>query len=284
MNEVNNAGKAGDIREKLDQLAAKKKQGTKTQIMEAYQAYNEGKAGAMEKLMGLVRDFAYKKVYRLEIDFCDYGTAETADDWAQNICLDVMMGLQQERTPEMFYAWVNKLTFNHKMDATGYIMEHKDAHAKLTVDVADEDGGEVEEIDNPEIYGDGEKYKASRRYTRNVERIRKIKEHHSGSKSAKPAIPVKEKGVSRTIRTMHMVYTNLEGADLGICQLMSEHPNWSYARIGENLKGKLSATAVKKRVSRLRVMLQNKARAMQQGREQRLRQIDEQHRKRVVAA
>ena len=62
--------------------------------MTCYEAYTRKEPGSSDRLMLAVREFASTKVYHLESDFKDFGSTETADDWAQDVSLKVWRQLE----------------------------------------------------------------------------------------------------------------------------------------------------------------------------------------------
>jgi RNA polymerase sigma factor (sigma-70 family) len=124
---------------------------TKQGLMSAYEAYTRKEPGSLDLLLDLVRKFAYTKAYHLEYDFKKFGSAETADDWAQDITIKVWQGLEKfEGSSELFYSWVHKIAFNKATDAFNSLSEGKRSKVGLSVKVEDDEG--LHEIDNPEIY------------------------------------------------------------------------------------------------------------------------------------
>lgn len=133
--------------------AGKVRTQTRKNIMAAYEAYTRREPGSKEQLFKLVRDFAYLKVYHLEYDFRHLGTAETADDWAQKVALDIWIGIDKfEGSPELFYSWVHKSAYNRAKLAFKYLDHESKTKVSLTVDHLDEESGEESQEDNPEIY------------------------------------------------------------------------------------------------------------------------------------
>jgi RNA polymerase sigma factor (sigma-70 family) len=143
----------------VDQIAGSnksaglKREGMKKKLMAAHVSYKNGEAGSADHLLGLVRQFAYLKVYHLEFDFKGFGSVETADDWAQEIVIKVWRGLdERERSSESFYAWVHKIAFNQATDAFNELHDARQEKVSLTVPVTLDGSDENEEEENPEIY------------------------------------------------------------------------------------------------------------------------------------
>lgn len=65
-----------------------------------------------------VLEFARKKLYPLEYEFKTVGTAQTVDDFAQEVAIEVWRGLERrKRTTANFYAWLNRICFTTAKDA-----------------------------------------------------------------------------------------------------------------------------------------------------------------------
>lgn len=146
----------GDVEPILEtnKEAAAKKSRIKQGIISAYEAYSRREPGSMDALMEKVREFAYMKVYHLEYDFRTFGSAETADDWAQEITLKVWLALEQgnfKGTGASFYAWVHKIAFNQATDAFKSLEKDKKKFTTITVTKKGDDEEDYED-DNPEIY------------------------------------------------------------------------------------------------------------------------------------
>lgn len=126
---------------------------TKEKLMTAYEGYQRREPGSADRLMEQVRKFAYTKVYHLEHDFENFGSSQTADDWAQNVSLAVWKGLDKfQGTPALFYSWVHKICFNEATDAFNIVKEESLTKVALFVKSLDEDSDEKQEEINPEIY------------------------------------------------------------------------------------------------------------------------------------
>jgi hypothetical protein len=129
----------------------------KTKIIAAYDSYIHGERGSMDRLLKLVSEFALMKLIHLEHepDFKQFGSAETADDWAQEVSIKVWQQLlkNKKRTGEAFYAFVHKIAFRMATDAFNQLLEEKAVKVCLFVrsDEEDQDGDKYEE-ENPEIH------------------------------------------------------------------------------------------------------------------------------------
>ncbi len=125
----------------------------------------------MDLLMKLVLKFAFTKVSHLEHEhsFKDFGTAETADDWAQDVTIKVWQGLtgtgakQFEGTGEQFYSWVHKIAFNQATDAFNDLLEEKKTKVTMFHEIEEEgERGSIETFteENPLIHAEGAGYGA----------------------------------------------------------------------------------------------------------------------------
>jgi hypothetical protein len=113
-----------------DTLAGLKHKSTRQALIAAYEAYERREPGSMDRLLQLVRKFAFLKVSHLEYepDFKQMGSAETADDWAQEVTIKVWQELvkkDKKRTGEEFYSWVHKIAFNRATDAFNDLLKQK---------------------------------------------------------------------------------------------------------------------------------------------------------------
>lgn len=159
-----------------NKLAATKRSTTRTKLISAYEAYQRQEPGSMDALLLLVRSFIYMKLYHLEHDFKDFGSAETVDDWTQDALLRVWQDLPKKKfdTPALFYSWLHKVAFNQEADSVEYLRREKRTKVSLFVDNENENG-ETYEDDNPLIYAD------------------------SGGCDAHPGIPANVQGIDRDI-------------------------------------------------------------------------------------
>lgn len=185
----------------------------RSRIIAAFEAYQRHEPFSFDELLKVVREFTYKKTYHLELEFSDFGTAETADDWAQEATIAVWMGLKdgtfRGNSGEEFYSWVHSIAYKKRIDGFNYILGEKENKAPMFVELhegGDVDAGTFEE-ENPEIY------------------------HHPVINESSFSIP-----------------ESITGLDKSICDLILD--NKTYAEIGE-LVG-ISEAAVKKRLQRLR--------------------------------
>jgi RNA polymerase sigma factor (sigma-70 family) len=132
-------------------LAAIKRKSRRDGLMAAFTAYKNGEPNSVNRLISLVREFAYTKVYHLEYNFKDTGSAETADDWAQEVAIKVWENLSNfEGSPELFYSWVHKVAFNQASAAFNYLDDAQKSKAGLMVELEGKDRTFFR--DNPEIY------------------------------------------------------------------------------------------------------------------------------------
>jgi RNA polymerase sigma factor (sigma-70 family) len=104
-----------------------------------------------------VRDYAYNSLYVLEVDegFRNFGSAETCDDWSQDISLKVWQNLQAGKfkgdTFASFHKWIWTICKNHRTDAFNDLREERDTTVGVTIVIEDKDGNEGE-VQNPEVY------------------------------------------------------------------------------------------------------------------------------------
>lgn len=220
-----------------NRLAQLKKNSMRDRVVAAYQAYSRNEPFSMDNLLKVVREFAYTKVYHLEYDFKDFGSFETADDWAQEATINVWLALKDgkfEGNGEQFYSWIHKIAFNRATDAFN---ELENARAKkVSLTVASHEGGDPDaeeyEDDNPDIYssrpadgfwvGDG------------VDENGNVKYKRGNSFDGVFTIP-----------------KSVQGVDLSICRLILAGKN--YAQIADILE--MTETAVTKRLQKLRKRL-----------------------------
>lgn len=91
---------------------------TRVRVMEAWRLYSEDPVRHERDLCLAVLEFARKKLYSLEYEFRDRGTAETVDDFAQEVAIEVWETMGgRKRSPATFYAWLNRLCFSKSKDA-----------------------------------------------------------------------------------------------------------------------------------------------------------------------
>jgi RNA polymerase sigma factor (sigma-70 family) len=131
-----------------------KRESTKQGLISAYEAYLRSEAGSLDKLLALVQKFAYKKLYHFEIENKELGTINTVDDYAQDVATAVWNGLRLQSfsgDSSSFYPWVHKITHNKGILFIKELEKQRNTKVGLTV-VRENDDGEKEEIDNPEIY------------------------------------------------------------------------------------------------------------------------------------
>lgn len=91
---------------------------TRARVMEAYRLYTENPERYADDLFRAVLDFATKKLYPLEYEFKTVGTADTVDDFAQEVAIEVWTTMgSRKRSPATFYAWLNRICFTTAKDA-----------------------------------------------------------------------------------------------------------------------------------------------------------------------
>ncbi len=124
-------------------------------LIDGYDAYQRKEPGSMDRLLLLVREFAFLKVSHLEYEFHNVGTAETADDWAQEVCIKVWQSLPSFKggSGSSFYAWVHRISFTTSADAFNTLKHAKDNKEPLLVSVSDDDSEDGDEEMNPILTG-----------------------------------------------------------------------------------------------------------------------------------
>lgn len=136
-----------------DALAKLKYQANKRKISEAFANYIDNPARHESAFWTAILEFAKLKVFHLEHDFKDMGSAETADDWAQDVAINVWQKLPTFKgTPEGFYAWLNRSAFNKATDAFRQLKKKQDTHVGLTAEHVDDFDGETYEEVHSEVY------------------------------------------------------------------------------------------------------------------------------------
>jgi len=143
-----------------DTLASLKRNSRKQALISAYEAYVRQEPGSMDRVLKLVNEFALLKLIHLEHepDFKQFGSAETADDWAQEVSIKVWQELvkkDRKRTGEQFYAWVHKIAFNKGNAAFKKLVAEKSTKVSLFVSVDEEDESGNEQTftnENPLIH------------------------------------------------------------------------------------------------------------------------------------
>ena len=133
----------------------RKRQEYKKQIEDAYRAYERREPLSLDKLLVKVQEFAYRKMYGIELDNPKLGTVRTADDYAQDVMVDVWQQLKQgsfRGDSSTFYAWINKICHNTKQNFLSEIVDQRKNKRSLMVPIFDEHGSKDDEEDNPEIY------------------------------------------------------------------------------------------------------------------------------------
>jgi DNA-directed RNA polymerase specialized sigma24 family protein len=141
-------------------VKGRKRASIRTELMSAYKAYQRREPGSMDQLLALVRKFVYMKLYHLEHDFKDFGSAETVDDWTQDVSIRVWQSLLQsdKRSPASFYAWVHKIAFNEGNAAFNKLEAERAGHVSLFVysEEGEQDGdGEHYQEENPALHEEG---------------------------------------------------------------------------------------------------------------------------------
>ena len=105
-----------------------------------------------------------------EHNFKEFGTAETADDWAQEVSIKVWQGLTGAGNTEIFqgtgadfYSWVHKIAFNRATDAFKGLLKEKKTKVAMFHEIEEEgERGSIETFteENPLIHAEGAGYGA----------------------------------------------------------------------------------------------------------------------------
>jgi DNA-directed RNA polymerase specialized sigma24 family protein len=233
-----------------DIIAATKRNRTRANLIAAYEAYERREPGSMDRLMQLVTKFVHTKISHMEYEpaFKGFGTAETADDWAQEVTIKVWQKLtgtgrkQFQGDGAGFYAYVHKIAYNQASAAFNDLLEEKRTEVPLFTRVEDEDG-EYAEVENPLIHADGAGY-----------------DRHT-------LIPASVQGVDLTIAKL--LLTEVRGAD-------GKYRARNFGEIGQILQ--MTEDAVKKRMERLRDRLKAEKHA-ERNQQQRIREDAENERR-----
>jgi hypothetical protein len=121
---------------------------TKQTFNNAYRDYlHKEEPGSLKTLIALIHAYAYDRLwYELEAPntgFQTTGTAETADDWAQKVVINVMTALGKGTTPDNFPAWVSQIVKNQRHDAKRHLIKRRAEKVDLFV------SGDPDEVPNP---------------------------------------------------------------------------------------------------------------------------------------
>lgn len=215
-----------------NRFAGLKRQQNLDALALAYDNFRRGGGNSQDLLWDAMITYARRLMMRLEHDFADFGTSETADDFAQAVVLKCKRNIMGQAGYKPFVgnggnfaAWFRDAVLNAKKVAAKKILKQKAKKVPLFVTAEDEDG-EMQEIENPAIHRHSE-----------------IIEH----------------GVQ--------IPDSVVGLDRAICLLILEG-RLNYKEIGEALKPRMTEEGVKKRLQRLKATLdgtgERKARAERQ--------------------
>jgi RNA polymerase sigma-70 factor (ECF subfamily) len=92
----------------------------------------------------------------LEYDFKKFGSAETADDWAQDVFISVWRNLEKfEGSGSNFYSWVSSIAFNEAQDAFTKLYKAQKKMTGLTIPARHNDSVDGDVEDNPEMLSEG---------------------------------------------------------------------------------------------------------------------------------
>jgi DNA-directed RNA polymerase specialized sigma24 family protein len=231
-----------------NRYAARKRSATREAIMDAYEVYRRGEPGALNRLIDLVREFAYAKVKYLDFEFNSGGA--DAEDWAQDVALDVWRQLDDYRgdTASSFYAWVHKIAFNTGSSTFNALLEEKDTHVDLTTDVMDGESGEgMFEDDNPEVY-ENALSADERKWTEYDGATGDIVWTRDAKRGKVETVPGSETSMFDIGSGGSLIPDWVGGDNLVICDLYRRGK--TYKQIGRSLN--LSEDAVKQRVAAIR--------------------------------
>lgn len=209
-----------------DKSTVVKRDKSRANLMRAFEDYKQGKSGSMDTLLQIVRKFAFTKVSHLEYerDFEEFGSAETADDWAQDVTIKVWQMLETfHGTAAQFYSWTHKIAFNQATDAFNNLLKEKKTKVSLFVkneeDEGDDHDGDGESVENPII-------------------------HDQSGYGFSLQIPASVQGLDLTI--CKLLLTEVRGKD-------DQHRGRTYAEVGHVLD--MTENAVETRLRKLRKRL-----------------------------
>lgn len=140
-----------------DNLARLKYESNKRRVIDAYN--NRESSG--DSFVDAVREFATIKLRYLEHEFGKTGTYTTVDDYAQEVVASVWFNMDSFKggTGEAFYAWVHKIAYTKAAEFFNVLLDKQNNFTSLTLPSRDEESGEDEEVDNPELWSTGGGYR-----------------------------------------------------------------------------------------------------------------------------
>lgn len=187
--------------------AEHKRNTLKKRIVQAYEAYQRKEPSSADNLFAAVRAFAYVKVYHLEYDFKNFGSAETADDWAQDICVSVWSSLDKFKgTSANFYAWVHRIAYNEATDAFSKLYQEQRRMTGLTVPARHNDSVDGDEEDNPAMFSEGG-YDGRVQIPASVQGVDRnicllIRDGRSYAEAAEELVGMTEEGVKQRVKRL----------------------------------------------------------------------------------
>jgi RNA polymerase sigma factor (sigma-70 family) len=126
-----------------------------SKLFVAYERYLRKEPGSIDSLFNVVREYTYRKVYDLEIEFREMGSSNTADDWTQEVSLRVLKGLgSRERTPAEFHSWVDTIVRNMKKDAFNELQDQRTTQLPFFYELEEEGSEDTFTEENPLIHAD----------------------------------------------------------------------------------------------------------------------------------
>lgn len=141
-----------------DRISEIKYRRNKKKVIEAYELYRADPGGNESKFFETVRAFARVKLYYLEMEFSLVGTANTVDDYAQEVTIAVWSDLHNFKgDSRQFYSWLHSICFKKAADFFNELKDQKLKKEPLTYTAEDktfDEGGAAfeEEVDNPLLY------------------------------------------------------------------------------------------------------------------------------------
>src|ERR1035437_6032173 len=137
-----------DINPNVDKLGALKRKAQKIRLKELFDLYTEHGARYETHFFKEVTSFAKSKMIYLEgkpAGFSRVGTANTVDDFAQEVTIAVWQGLSGFRgNSSVFFSWLYIICNNKRADFFNELLEQKKIKVGLTVAGTDDYDGETE--------------------------------------------------------------------------------------------------------------------------------------------
>jgi Sigma-70 region 2 len=209
--------------------------------------------------------FARLKLLSLEYDFRDFGTAETVDDWAQEVTITVWQKLHTFKgEPSSFYAWVHKICFSKVVKAFTNLKAEQRNKESLVVDKRTED--RTYRADNPNMYDQGNWSGSLHQDARVVAILKFLQvwsspdetQHEKLKAIWSELVPKSFFKIGESLETsLKKIRENLrlDVTDLEIWALKADDPKLSSAGIGRRLTKPLTNKAVDARLAAMKAML-----------------------------